>query len=107
MKKFTQLSTDIENDELNIDVESLINGDYEIVSIIDIFNEPEKLVESGLVGINADLTNKDIKRGDIVYITAMVRKSGSSMTSPGTQSVIKLRIVDIYSGLAQLNKIIK
>lgn len=107
MKKFTQLSTDIEKDELNIDVESLKNGEYEIVSIIDIFNEPEKLVESGLVGINADLTNKEIKRGDIIYITAMVRKNGASITSPGTQSVIKLRIVDIYSGLAQLNKIIK
>jgi len=83
-----------------------IDGEIEIVSIKDIFNEPEKLIESGIIGINNDLSNKDLKRGDIVYITAMIRKKGSSMSSPTTQAVIKVRVVDIYNGFSYLNKVI-
>jgi len=36
----------------------------------------------------------------------MIKKPGHSMTSPATQAVIKLRIVDIYQGLSYLNKVI-
>ena len=110
MKKFSALSTDIENPELEISLDAIKSGEYYIDSIIDVFNEPvedEHLVESGLVAVDADLTNKPIKRGDIVYITALVKKKGASMSSPASQSVVKLRVVDIYPGLNRLNSIMK
>jgi len=110
MKKFTALSSDLENPEFEISLDALKSGEYVIDSIIDVFNEPEPeehLVESGLVAIDADLTNKPIKRGDVVYITALVKKKGASMSSPASQSVLKLRVVDIYAGLNYLNKIMK
>jgi hypothetical protein len=36
----------------------------------------------------------------------MIKKAGHSMTSPATQAVLKLRIVDIYQGLSYLSKVI-
>jgi hypothetical protein len=109
IQKFSNLSTDIEN-IVEIDIDKIKNGEYEIESVIDVFLDPNdiKLQESGIVGITTDLTNKDVKRGDLVYITAMIRKTGStSFSSPSTQAVLKLRVVDIYHGLSYLNKILK
>lgn len=107
IQKFTNLSTDIENIPC-VDVDKIKSGEYEIESIIDVFLDIDKLQESGIVGITTDLTNKDVKRGDFVYMTAMLRKSGTtSFSSPSIQAVLKLRVVDIYHGLSYLNKIIK
>ena len=109
MQKFTHLSDDINNIP-TIDIEKIKSGEYEIESVIDIFLDPNdsRLQESGIVGITTDLTNKDVKRGDTVYITAMLRKTNStSLSSPSIQAVLKLRVVDIYHGLSYLNKIIK
>jgi hypothetical protein len=109
MQKFTNLSDDISNLP-QIDIEKIKSGEYEIENVIDVFLDPNdiKLQESGIIGITTDLTNKEVKRGDTVYITAMLRKSGStSFSSPSIQAVLKLRVVDIYHGLSYLNKIIK
>jgi hypothetical protein len=110
IQKFSNLSTDIEN-IVEIDIDKIKNGEYEIESVIDVFLGEDKeynIVESGIVGITTDLTNKEAKRGDTVYITAMLRKSGTtSFSSPSIQSVLKCRIVDIYHGLSYLNKYIK
>ena len=112
MKKFSVLSNDIEDKDLEINIETIKSGEYYIDSILDIipdveteFEEP--ISESGLVAVDADFTNKPIKRGDVVYITALVKKKGASMSSPATQSVVKLRVVDIYPGLSKLNSIMK
>lgn len=106
IKKFTELSNDIEDKKLEIDIEELKRDGFEIESIIDVFQEPEEKVEENFVGIKSDLTKKEVKRGDLIYITAMIKKSGTSMSSPAVQAVIKLRVVDIYHGLAYLNKVI-
>lgn len=107
MKKFSEVSNDIDNKDLKIEVEK-IEGPIEIESIVDIFVEPEEdSTNENLIALNTDLSNKEIKRGDIVYITAFIKKPGHSMTSPSTQSILKLRVVDIYQGLAQLNRLIK
>lgn len=112
IKKFQELSDDIEKEVLDLkdgEIKSKLNQKFEIESVIDVFTDPKDLplTESGLVAMNADLSNKNIKRGDTVYITAMVKKEGQSFSSPSTQAVIKLRIVDIYHGLSYLNKIMK
>ena len=110
MDKFTKLANDIEN-IVEIDVEKIKSGEYEIESVIDVFfgnDKEEKIVESGIIGITTDISNKEAKRGDTIYITAMLRKTGSnSFSSPSIQSVLKCRIVDIYHGLSYLNKLIK
>ena len=106
IKKFKELSEDIEKKNLEVDIETIKSGEIQIDSILDIFTEPEDSVHENYIGVPNDLTNKPIKRGDLIYITALIRKSGSSMTSPATQAVIKLRVVDIYNGLSYLNKVI-
>lgn len=105
IKKFDELSKDVEKEELEVDIDRI--KEFEIESIIDIFTEPEdKTVKENIIGVPSSLTNKEVKRGDLVYITAMIRKPGQSFTSPATQAVLKLRVVDIYQGLSYLNKVI-
>ena len=109
MKKFTNLSSDLENKELELSTDK-ITEPVKIESIVDIFVEPDKEstsdVDENLIALNTDLSNKEIKRGDVVYITAFIRREGQSMTSPSTQSVLKLKVVDIYQGLSQLNRLL-
>lgn len=107
MKKFSILSSDIKKEELEEPSEKITSG-VELESIIDIFKiENSDGVQENLIGLNTDLGTKPIKRGDEVYITAFIRKEGISMTSPATQCVLKLRVVDIYEGLTQLSRLIK
>lgn len=112
MKKilnFNELSDDIENKKFNINIESDKSGSYEIESIIDIILDPNdiRITEGNIIGVPSDLTNKEVKRGDFVFITAMIRKSGSSsFSSPAVQGILKLRVVDIYNNLSYLNKVL-
>lgn len=105
IKKFKELSQDVEKKELEIEFSRVKSGEFEIESIIDVFHDPKDIKEN-FIGIQSDLSKKDLKRGDVIYITAMIKKAGHSMTSPATQAVLKLRIVDIYQGLSYLSKVI-
>ena len=105
IKKFDELSKDIEDKELEININDIKSGKFEIESIIDVFQDPKDIKEN-FVGLQSDLTKKEVKRGDTIYITAMIKKPGHSMSSPATQAVIKLRVIDIYNGLSYLNKVI-
>ena len=105
IKKFKDLSEDIEKKKLEIEFSKIESGEFEIESIIDVFHDPKDIKEN-FVGLQSDLTKKEVKRGDTIYITAMIKKPGHSMTSPATQAVIKVRFVDIYQGLSYLNKVI-
>jgi hypothetical protein len=105
IKKFKELSQDVEKKELEIEFSRVKSGEFEIESIIDVFHDPKDIKEN-FIGMQSDLSKKDLKRGDVIYITAMIKKAGHSMTSPATQAVLKLRIVDIYQGLSYLSKVI-
>jgi len=108
IKKFSDynnLSDDIEL--IKIDGEKLDFKEFEIESIIDIItlDTKSKLSESITTAVATD--GESYKRGDIIYITALLRKKGtSSFNSPAVQGVLKLRITDIYYGLQLLNKVI-
>jgi hypothetical protein len=111
MEKFSKYSEPSNNIGL-VDVDKIKSGEYEIDSIIDVFTDPDKLEdklkESGVIGVTTDFVNKEINRGDTIYITAMIRKKGTtSFSSPSVQAVLKLRIIDIYHGLSYLNKVLK
>lgn len=105
IQKFDELSDDIDSKDLEVDFEKVKSGEIEIESVIDVFMDPKDIKEN-YVGLNYDLTKKELKRGDTFYITAMIRKKGSSFSSPASQAVIKVRIIDIYNGLSYLNRVI-
>jgi hypothetical protein len=82
------------------------DSEFEIVGINDVSLdaplELENMIEEGATIINADIGNKEVKRGDILYITAMVKKKNVNWNS---MAVLKVRIVDIYQGLSILNSL--
>lgn len=106
IKKYDELSSDITSIEFEEEVQKVI-GEFQIEEILDIFTDPKDIpIKEGAIGINTDLSVKEVKRGDTIWITALLRKQGHSFTSPAVQGVIKLRIVDIFYGLQYLNKVI-
>tara|TARA_B110001454_G_C12576079_1_gene374029 strand:+ start:224 stop:607 length:384 start_codon:yes stop_codon:yes gene_type:complete len=94
------LADDLSNIQKVIDkVEKLEDSEYTIVSINDVsMDEPSNIDEATI--INADLGGKEAKRGDILYITAMVQKKNANWNS---MAVLKVRVVDMYKGLSILN----
>jgi hypothetical protein len=78
------------------------NDEWVIDSIIDVSrNEP--LTES--IIINAELGDKNVKRGDEIYITAMIHKRANEPYHHQQMGVLKARITDIYHNLHILNTI--
>ena len=92
-----EITLDKDSLELKHKIEKLKDGDFEIVGINDVSLDDPQLKEATI--INADI-NKEVKRGDVLYITAMIKKKNVSWNS---MAVIKVRIVDMYNGLSILN----
>jgi hypothetical protein len=113
-KEFDPLSDDIiALQELeNGDIEK-IEGPVEIVKVTGIITDPEKIkkLEETIQGgptFTTDLQVKnEVKRGMIIWVTAFIQKSGSSISWSSQQSaaVLKCRIVDIYTGYNKLKYI--
>ena len=62
----------------------------------------EETINAGPV-FSTDLQTKQVKRGDVIWITAFIQKAGStSYSSQQSQAVLKCRIVDIFNGLNKL-----
>lgn len=109
-KEFQPLSDDI------IAISRLDNGDYQkvkgpvqivqITGVITDQDEIKKLDEiAGGPVLNTDLSLKQVKRGDTIWLTALLQKpSSSNVYNSQTMSVIKARISDIYYGLNKLNQ---
>jgi hypothetical protein len=116
MKKYTEFKTDT-NKPLSNDIEKLddildtegskkLIGSWEIVSIVDI--STKEPINEGLqpLIINAEVGNREIKRGEFIYITAQIKKPGQSTLYHHSQmGVIKVRIVDIYNTMTILNNL--
>lgn len=109
IKKFKELSDDIEKNIFDIEMDEIKSGKYEIESIIDVFCDPKdiKVDESNVSMMGVDLSNKEVGRGDILYISCLMRKKGSSFSSPSSQHVLRVRVIDMFSGWSYLNKFIK
>jgi hypothetical protein len=78
-----------------------LDGEWEIISIIDVSKETPK---NEAIVINADIGGKEIKRGDILYITAFINKKGNTYQQ-GQMGVIKVRVIDIYNTILVLNNL--
>jgi len=86
-----------------IDFEKLKDTDFKIVGIQDVsLEDPRKMNKelSEAMIVNADFGGKEVKRGDEIWITAMVKKSTYDINS---MIVIKCRVVDLYNSLSILN----
>lgn len=124
MRKFTDISDkrsslDFKKDKpgnTSNDIESLNNqlldevdgtkldGSWEIVSVVDVSTELPNIKEA--LVINAELGNTEIKRGDVIYITAQIKKKDQNPSyNQVKMGVIKVRVVDIYNTLTVLNSL--
>ena len=94
------LADDLTNIQKVIDkAEKLEDSEYTIIGINDVSMDiPDNIDEATI--INADLGGKEAKRGDLLYITAMVQKKNANWNS---MAVLKVRVVDMYKGLSILN----
>lgn len=121
IRKFEEYTQDpLMNDVEKVDISTEEEKDFdpkewEIESVIDVHTEDPQESEINRIEDSLDeaaitfdtQVPKDIKRGEYLWITALIRRKGStSPNDPGRQSVIKVRVVDIYYGLAHLNKVI-
>lgn len=107
-KQFQSLSDDI------IAISKLDNGEYEkvkgpveivqITGVITDEDEIKKLEEAaGIPPVSMDLSLKEVKRGQEIWATALLKKPGSAVYNTNTVGLLKLRIVDIYFGLSKLS----
>ncbi len=100
-------SNDIEklDDQVGKEAEATkLDGEWEIVNIIDVSTECPELNEA--IIINAELGSGEIKRGDVIYITAQIKRPGQVVAYHNMQmGCIKVRVVDIYNTMSILNNL--
>lgn len=78
-----------------------VDGDWEIKQVVDVSTEPP--IDESVI-INPHLSGDPVKRGDFIYITAIINKPGKRISN-NSIGVIKARVVDIYNSLLPLNQI--
>jgi len=76
-------------------------SEYEILSIENISLTQPNITNEAII-LNASLDGKEVKRGDEIWITAIVKKNSWNLSST---VVLKTRIIDIYNNLSILNNL--
>lgn len=120
-RKLKSFDKDHEYDTLSDDItiiSKLDIGDYkkvtepvEIIQITGVITDEDEIKKldeaSGIPPVNVDLSLKEVKRGQEIWMTALLKKPGSSVFNNQSLGLIKVRIVDIYFGLSKLSSIMK
>jgi hypothetical protein len=110
-EKSDNLSKDVDSldDQMSDEVKStILDGEWQINSIVSISTEPPKeedINSNEAIVINAELGKDPVKRGDFIYITALINKRGSNYTHQNQMGVVKCRVVEIYNTLLILNQL--
>lgn len=110
-KEFEPLSDDIITlAKMDTGEYQKIDGPIEIIQITGVItdeNEIKRLDEiAGGPVINTDLRFKQVKRGQLIWLTCILQKpSSSAVYNTQTIGCISARIVDIFYGLNKLNTI--
>ena len=100
------LQDDITEFENEIDKYEKVK-EIEIIQITGVISEEEaKKIDENLIVYAGDFSGKDVKRGDYIYLSCMMKKPGTSY-SPQQQGVLQCRVTDIYLGLTKLNSLMK
>lgn len=113
-QEYNALSDDI------IALSKLDSGEYEpiktevnIVQILDVVKDPEEIkkIEKATnenLFLDTSLTINNVKRGDKLYLTALLQKKHDNQTiSNQNFGVICVRVVEIYSGISKLTSLMK
>ena len=111
-KEFQPLSDDIiAIKELEDGSIEKIKGPIEIVQVTGIITDEEKIKKLNEIAggpvLNTDLSLKQVKRGQEIWITCLLQKPGTAVFNAQTMGVIRARIVDFWYGLNILNTIKK
>ena len=82
-----------------------IEGGIDIIQITGIASQDEiKKIEENFT-LDTSILIKNIKRGDIIWLTALLQRTSRSSINSQTMGVVKARIVDYFFGLNKLNQI--
>ena len=109
IKKFKDLSDDI------VTLSKLDDGTYEeikepisILQVTGLITDPDEIkkIEEAFT-LDTSVVVKDIKRGDILWLTCLLEKTNTQSRNAQNWGVLKVRIVDYYYGLNKLNTIKK
>jgi hypothetical protein len=111
-KEFQPLSDDIiAVKELEDGSIEKIKGPIEIVQVTGIITDEEKIKKLNEIAggpvLNTDISLKQVKRGDTIWLTVLLQKPGTAVFNAQTMGVLKVRIQDIFFGLNILNSIKK
>jgi len=117
IQKFKQYSEGKDIQNLQDDITTLVKDgeDYvkiteplELVQVTGVISDEEEIkkIEEHFVIHAGDFSGKEIKRGEIVWLSCLMKKPGNSYAS-NQQGVLKCRITDIYIGLSKLNQLMK
>lgn len=117
-KKIKKFDKDQEYQTLSDDIiaiSKLDNGDYEkvkgpvnIVQITGVITDEDEIkrldeIAGGPV-LNTDISLKQVKRGQEIWITCLLqRPSSSAVYNSQTLGLLRVRITDIYYGLSKLS----
>jgi len=110
-KEFQPLSDDvIALAKLDTEEYEEIKGPVSISQITGVVTDPDEIkeIEKAIkenVTLDTSLILKDVKRGQIIYLTALLEKSKTSSWNAQVMGVVKCRIVDFYYGLNKLRTI--
>ena len=92
-------------------LEELDPKDWEIEKIVDILTDVKtikKIEENSGSNVSMDLTVKDVKIGQKIYLIALLKpKNKSTAYSIGEMGVIAARVTDVFYGLNKLNQLQK
>jgi hypothetical protein len=93
-----------EDDENYIEVKEPVN----ILQITGMITDPDEIKKiDEAFTLDTSVVIKDIKRGDILYLTALLEKTTTTSRNPQNWGVVKVRVVDYYWGLNKLNQLRK
>jgi len=117
-KKIKKFDNDQEYQPLSDDIiaiSKLDNGDYQkvkgpvqIVQITGVITDEEEIkrldeIAGGPI-LNTDISLKQVKRGQEIWITCLLqRPSSSAVYNSQTLGLLRVRIIDIYYGLSKLS----
>jgi hypothetical protein len=100
-------------DDISI-LRKLDDGEYEkidepveIIKIIDIIRDEDEITKletfSGGFNLTSDIAAKELKRGDTIWLTALLKRPNSSSSyNQSVTGTLKCRIVDLYYGYNKL-----
>lgn len=89
--------------------EILDGRDWYIDTIMDIVKDPKDIEKyESLINTTLGLEQQNIKQGDHIYITALLKpRNNSTVLSGGEPAIIRAKIEKIYYGLSKLGELQK